>query len=652
MRLISVSIIILVLSLNIFAQTNQLPNSEIDSLQAIANNFLKTNDSFNTVRTYYQMAKIYDRIGELKKSNELLKKSLQDAQKLPDNKLVGQISNYLASNYSIEGKRKEALELYENAFKEFSEIKDTMRMSAVLMNIGTEYVSLSDYKKAIEYELKALTLKEESKDSSNIAYFHISLAELFFKIRNFDKWEEFLFIANKLSVNEEYASFSTRAKTLNELGEYYRRKNNINKSIETYKTLYNISTKNNYTNGISIALVNLVPIYIRVGDFINAEKAAFKSLELDRKGENVSGVIYNLVQLGMLNRTLNRNSSAKKYLIEGLELSKKYNSKENEVRAYEELYLVNKNLADYKEALFYFEKYSSERDSLLDQETKRNINEIETKYESEKKEARINFLKKENDLQIKELAQQQILIFAVIITSLLFLILGFIYYKNTKIKAELKTVIMEHKMLRSQMNPHFIFNSLMAIQNYMLKNDAEKSADYLAEFASLIRLILTSSRSDKISLNDEIKITNYYLSLQKMRFKNKFEYSIFVGDNIDRESYSIPPMLIQPFVENAVEHGLRLFKNNDGRIIVNFMIEDSELIITIEDNGPGISTDEIKNDNDHISYATQITNERIMTIDNMKGGKITLLINNIIEDGITKGTLVKFLIPKSIYNSK
>ncbi|MDX9923195.1 MAG: ATP-binding protein [Ignavibacteriaceae bacterium] len=137
-----------------------------------------------------------------------------------------------------------------------------------------------------------------------------------------------------------------------------------------------------------------------------------------------------------------------------------------------------------------------------------------------------------------------------------------------------------------------------------------------------------------------------------MRFKNKFEYSIFVGDNIDRESYSIPPMLIQPFVENAVEHGLRLFKNNDGRIIVNFMIEDSELIITIEDNGPGISTDEIKNDNDHISYATQITNERIMTIDNMKGGKITLLINNIIEDGITKGTLVKFLIPKSIYNSK
>jgi sensor histidine kinase YesM len=211
---------------------------------------------------------------------------------------------------------------------------------------------------------------------------------------------------------------------------------------------------------------------------------------------------------------------------------------------------------------------------------------------------------------------------------------------------------MEHKMLRSQMNPHFIFNSLMAIQNYMLKNDAEKSADYLAEFASLIRLILTSSRSDKISLNDEIKITNYYLSLQKMRFKNKFEYSIFVGDNIDRESYSIPPMLIQPFVENAVEHGLRLFKNNDGRIIVNFMIEDSELIITIEDNGPGISTDEIKNDNDHISYATQITNERIMTIDNMKGGKITLLINNIIEDGITKGTLVKFLIPKSIYNSK
>jgi len=633
----------------VFGQSNPQFKKEIDSLQSIANKAFSAKDSLPAIQTYYQIAKLYDRNGNLDKSTEYLIKALAGAKKLKENKLIGQISNYLASNYSSESKRKEALALYEDAYMMFASIKDTMRMSAVLINIGTEYVSLTEYQKAIETELKALRLKEAAKDSSNIAYYHISLAELFFKINNFDKWEEYLFIAKKLSENKEYADFHTRAKTLNELGEYYRRKNNIRKSIETYKTLYNISIKEDYINGISIALTNLVPLYIRTGDFINAEKAAYQSLEFDKRRNYVSGIIYNLVQLGSLNRNLNRNAIAQKYLMEGLALAQKHNSKENEVRVYEELYLVNKNLSNPNEALRYYEKYITERDSILDQETKRNIAEIETKYETENKENKIALLNNENKLHLNELANQRILIAGIIITAFLFILIGFIYYRHNKTKNELKTILAEHKMLRAQMNPHFIFNSLMAIQNYLFKNDSLKTADYLSEFASLMRLILTSSREDKISLEDELKITNYYLSLQKMRFNNVFEYIVNVDNNIDQANTFLPPMLIQPFIENAVEHGMKVFTNNEGKIIINFNISNSELRIDITDNGTGILD---KKEDEHISYATQITKERIAAIEKMKNGMIKLEITTIKEEEIIKGTSVVFIIPETICNIK
>ncbi|MCK9279372.1 MAG: histidine kinase [Melioribacteraceae bacterium] len=640
---------LLLFSESALGQSSLQFKKEIDSLQLAAGKSLTTKDSLIAIQTYYQIAKLYDRNGDLEKSNEFLIKALEGAKELKEYKLTGQVSNYLASNYSSVSKRKEALTLYEDAYNMFALIKDTLRMSAVLINIGTEYVSLTEYQKAIETELKALRLKVAAKDSSNIAYFHISLAELFFKIKNFDKWEEYLFTAKKLSENEEYADFHTRTKTLNELGEYYRRKNNIRKSIETYKTIYNISLKEEYINGISIALTNLVPLYIRTGDYINAEKAAYQSLEFDKKRNYVSGIIYNLVQLGSLNRNLNRNAISQKYLLEGLTLAQKHNSKENEIRAYEELYLVNKNLSNPNEALRYYEKYITERDSILDQETKRNIAEIETKYETENKENKIALLDNENKLHLNELANQRILIAGIIISASLFILLGFIYYRHNKTKDELKTLLAEHKMLRSQMNPHFIFNSLMAIQNYLFKNDSLKTADYLSEFASLMRLILTSSREDKISLEDELKITNYYLSLQKMRFNNAFEYTINVDNNIDQAATFLPPMLIQPFIENAVEHGMKIFANNEGRIIIDFTIRDSELRIVITDNGQGLID---KKQDGHISYATQITKERIAAIEKMKNGRIKLEITNILEDITTKGTSVVFTIPETFYNVK
>jgi hypothetical protein len=168
-------------------------------------------------------------------------------------------------------------------------------------------------------------------------------------------------------------------------------------------------------------------------------------------------------------------------------------------------------------------------------------------------------------------------------------------YKINQIKerAKLKTKFaqdiaeLEMKALRAQMNPHFIFNSLNSIQNYILKNDSEKASQYLTKFSRLIRLILDHSNQNFITLSSEIQLLTLYIEMEDMRFEKHFESEISVDDNIDAEHILIPSMLIQPSVENAIWHGL-LHKNERGFLKIYFKKLDENLLeVTIEDNGVG-----------------------------------------------------------------
>ena len=149
------------------------------------------------------------------------------------------------------------------------------------------------------------------------------------------------------------------------------------------------------------------------------------------------------------------------------------------------------------------------------------------------------------------------LFYSMLIVVALIFIIGYILFRNSRLKAKHKSVDLEQKLLRSQMNPHFIFNSLIAIQSYIYKKDPVQAGDFLAKFADLVRIILEASRVEFVKLTKEIKMLNLYFELQNLRFENKFEYKIEVSDDIDAENISIPPMLAQPFIENAIEHGIR-----------------------------------------------------------------------------------------------
>jgi len=145
---------------------------------------------------------------------------------------------------------------------------------------------------------------------------------------------------------------------------------------------------------------------------------------------------------------------------------------------------------------------------------------------------------------------------------------------------------LEQKALRLQMNPHFIFNSLNSIQSYIVTQETDKAVQYLGKFSQLMRLILTNSSYKYISIKEEVKSIEYYLDLEKLRFENKFSYTLTVDKNIDQEFIQIPPMIVQPYIENAIIHGL-LHKPTKGKLEIDFKLNKDSVICTVLDNGVG-----------------------------------------------------------------
>jgi tetratricopeptide (TPR) repeat protein len=259
----------------------------------------------------------------------------------------------------------------------------------------------------------------------------------------------------------------------------------------------------------------------------------------------------------------------------------------------ERLYLVYDANGDYKNALLFYKQYNEETRKQNDVEIQSRINDLETKYSSEKKEKEIVLLKQKEITAnaLSERRKSYTIIALVSCLLLLTLLLLFILRhrhrkKQLVLELERNSAIFEQQALRAQMNPHFIFNALNSIQHYILGNETQYAYDYLAKFSKLIRQVLTNSQRNEISLKDELDMLKLYIELENRRFADRFDYKINCADEIHIEDIKIPVMIIQPFVENAVWHGImNLDKSNKGFVSVTFEVNNKQLKISIQDNG-------------------------------------------------------------------
>jgi ligand-binding sensor domain-containing protein len=216
-------------------------------------------------------------------------------------------------------------------------------------------------------------------------------------------------------------------------------------------------------------------------------------------------------------------------------------------------------------------------------------------------------------------------------------------------RAELRNKVTASQLtaLKSQMNPHFLFNTLNSLQDLILKHDIKNSNYYLNKFSLLMREILDMSGKDEVPLSREIKLLDTYLELEKLRFGDEFKFEIKTDETLDIDHLVLPPMIIQPFIENALKHGL-LHKKGDKNLSVEFSLNDEILICEIIDNGVGRKrSEEIKarNVRTHQSFATEATDKRMDLLNSFNDKKYNFEIIDLYEDDKALGTKVIISIP-------
>ena len=365
------------------------------------------------------------------------------------------------------------------------------------------------------------------------------------------------------------------------------------------------------------------------------------------------GLIRSLLYSSNLDTATRHYPEAKQRLDSALTIARKIGYPLFEAMALQSLTSLAGKTGDYKTALAYQSDLMTIKDSLASDKVRSQLSDLEINYKTQQKEQQIQLLQKDNNIKSLQLQNNRRSIFFYIISfCLLLAILGIVFYQRNlrnkiemqKMKAELET-----KVLRSQMNPHFIFNSLNSIENFMMQNEKRQASDYLNKFSKLIRSILESSRNELVPLVKDIEALQLYVDLEQLRFNNKFSYQAKVDPELVNGDYQVPSLLIQPYVENAIVHGLAHSEKTGLNLSVTAMLEGGYIKYTMQDNGIGRKkADEYNRYNkpQHKSVGLKITEDRIMMFNQAMGitGQQPVITDLWDDNGNPAGTKVEIKI--------
>lgn len=261
-------------------------------------------------------------------------------------------------------------------------------------------------------------------------------------------------------------------------------------------------------------------------------------------------------------------------------------------------------------------------------------------------ESRYQLALKEQQLTTESNKRQQLIIYSLLFGFLLMGLTAYFFYRSNR-QQTLANRVLALKSLRSQMNPHFIFNALNSINNFIARNDERSANRFLSDFSTLMRSVLENSEKDFISLPEELELLKRYVALEHARFPEKFDYYINVEENVRAESFQVPPMLLQPYVENAIWHGLR-YKEGKGRLTICVQQPDEESVeIQVEDDGIGRRRSaRLKTEHQRKQPSKAMGNieKRIAILNKMYPGKISVRVDDILEDG--SGTKVSLILKR------
>jgi len=355
-----------------------------------------------------------------------------------------------------------------------------------------------------------------------------------------------------------------------------------------------------------------------------------------------------LGNLGTIYRDLGETKKSLKYYLESIEEAKTINYIFHLSWVYKDMSDMYLRLRDTSNAYKNYVLFKLYNDSIVKKSSSEGLTDARIRYEADSHN-------KELELLNLRLYNQRLLIYGGAGLFLLSVTVLILLLSRAKINAKRRISEMNRKIseitqanLRQQMNPHFIFNTLNSIQYYMYQHDKLATNNYLTKFSSLMRKVLENSRHTSVPLRDELDALNLYLELEMIRFKDKFEYEINIDEEIDTLLYKVPTMLIQPYVENSISHGL-MPGENKGIVKIDLKLESEYILCTIEDNGIGREAafeKKKKSDNNHNSLGTQIVSSRLDLVNSLYGTTLKTIYTDLRnQNGEPAGTRVEIQIP-------
>ena len=488
-------------------------------------------------------------------------------------------------------------------------INDTYFQSIYNRAIAEYSLEVSNYKEASTYLLKSYRISERTKDERNKAICDIIRGGISLHVSGPESAVSLLISGIKKLKSLKQIDWIGQGEEF--LGSAYAKAGNTTDALKSYNTALLNYTKLGNKDKLASIQEKIGIVYYTKSDLKQAAYYFNNSIEnrLEQREQNKIYITYNW--LSKLNSKKGNKEQAyvflKKY-VDFLEL----NTTSNDARKIEQMTITSSR---------------EERERI-----------IELQSETLEKQ-----LKEKKILQLQSDRQLFGIIFIVVIVFLGIIIVIFRMRQNRALQ-EQQAAEMSQSLLRSQMNPHFIFNAMSVIQSYIYENTPERASKFLVNFSRLMRLILENSPKEFIPIAIEEEILNKYLTTQKSRFENRFDFAIHIEEDLFFKRAMIPPMITQPFIENAIEHG-QLHTVENGLITISIKENNKLLEISITDNGIGrLKAGKKKKSKTHNSMALNITNERIQILNKKYKSKGSLTIQDLNHEN-NSGTSVLICLP-------
>jgi Histidine kinase len=612
------------------------------------------------------------------KEEKLSKESLEWYGKTGNKTDIEFAYDHLNMSYLAQSRFDEVISYYEKIYANAQQNHDTLKMISCLSWLSSAYRESGNYERSFllcqeRYEL-ALAAKEKIPFVSTL----YKIAQLYQIIEDYSNALVYFRKGRQMDDNETRTHWVRSSNDIwfkMQFAEVLSHLNQFDSAWYYYQLFKPTQDKAAY---MRVYWVSTGECYFLQKDYAHALENFKLGLVGHKKRNDRNQIMRTLLDIGKTYLALNNNAQALQYGREGLSMALQSKAKQFIRDGYQILSTVYDNLHKTDSAYFYYKKYMNMKDSVLNDQLKGKF----AGYHYEQKIAALNEEKliKQQQLQI----QQQQLKQKSLVTKMLLggiaviLLFGVIILRNITLKRrneahqrkiaehelhlqmnelqlqklesdkkqqefQHKAIELEMQALRAQMNPHFIFNCLHSINGFIVTNESESASDYLTKFSRLIRMVLNNSKKESITLDDELEMLRFYLEMERLRLKYSFDYSISFQNEIDTENIFIPPLLLQPFAENAIWHGL-LNKEGQGLLTVLLREENNTLSCIIEDNGVGRTKAAELNSKSaerKKSMGLQITKERLALLNKDSSERASFEVEDLYDDkGFATGTRV------------